>query len=364
MFLAGQVVIVILTPLVLAGLGRVILDRRKLLAWPLDFGLKLGDKRLFGSGKTWGGLIILTTLSWFFGWILANSTNLEQFNLTQNYGLWLGLTYTCGEIINSFIKRRLAIEPNTNAHGWKAGIQYFFDQVDSVLSICILLLFWQVPFWWLLLPTGFLTHCLIDILNHGLGSKKYTDKHGLFAFYQLLAYGFFKITLGSWITGPRECLPKNHNKIITSNHPFFADSLILLASLTPSDFLRLVPFRFLVSRNYMRGLLGFWIWLTGGYSDRWKLFEDRPIDKSVKFLQDDYNLLMLYEGRFSQAKKESGLLKKGILKIASKAGAGVYAFRLNPSLIGWKVTYQGKLDDSEPMEISQLNDLVYNQSHT
>ena len=87
-------------------------------ATPVDFGFQLRDQRpLFGESKTWRGLlsaILLTTpaamlLSFDLGW-----------------GLLLGALAMGGDLLSSFIKRRLGLAPSERA--------WLLDQVpESVL---------------------------------------------------------------------------------------------------------------------------------------------------------------------------------------------------------------------------------------
>ena len=86
-------------------------------AWPLDAGLLLADGHpLFGASKTLRGLIAAlgctTLLAWLFGW-----------------HPWLGLLFAAmamlGDLLASFIKRRLAIP----ASGMAPGL----DQIPEAL---------------------------------------------------------------------------------------------------------------------------------------------------------------------------------------------------------------------------------------
>jgi CDP-2,3-bis-(O-geranylgeranyl)-sn-glycerol synthase len=78
-------------------------------AWPLDAGLRLADGRpLFGTSKTWRGLIAAllctTLLAWLIGW-----------------SPWLGLLFASmsmlGDLFASFLKRRFAIPSGGMAPG-------------------------------------------------------------------------------------------------------------------------------------------------------------------------------------------------------------------------------------------------------
>ena len=94
---------------------------------PIDGGKTLRDgKRVFGDNKTWKG---------FFGMIATTSVSAwlfwrGAFPLSFLRGAWLGLAYVLFELPNSFVKRRLDIQPGKNG----CAIQTFFDQTDSVIG--------------------------------------------------------------------------------------------------------------------------------------------------------------------------------------------------------------------------------------
>ena len=86
-------------------------------AWPLDAGLLLADGRpLFGSSKTLRGLIAAlgctTLLAWLIGW-------------PPLLGLLFAAMAMLGDLLASFIKRRLAIP----ASGMAPGL----DQIPEAL---------------------------------------------------------------------------------------------------------------------------------------------------------------------------------------------------------------------------------------
>ncbi len=88
---------------------------------PVDFGKKWRGKRVFGDGKTWKGLIIgviagtLFGLMWFY---LSKSGPLNEvyysvfdFRITDPlFGMYLSLGAMAGDLVNSFIKRRLGMK--------------------------------------------------------------------------------------------------------------------------------------------------------------------------------------------------------------------------------------------------------------
>jgi hypothetical protein len=58
----------------------------------------------------------------------------------------LGLSYTLGELPNSFLKRRMGIEPGITLPGFKGLLFSLYDQTDSVLGgVLCMPLYWTPP---------------------------------------------------------------------------------------------------------------------------------------------------------------------------------------------------------------------------
>jgi CDP-2,3-bis-(O-geranylgeranyl)-sn-glycerol synthase len=85
---------------------RVLGDR---LAWPLDGDARLIDGRpLFGASKTVRGVVLA---------VLATSIVAPLVGLTPGTGALIGLGAMAGDLLSSFIKRRLALKPSSRATG-------------------------------------------------------------------------------------------------------------------------------------------------------------------------------------------------------------------------------------------------------
>ena len=124
-----------------ANMAPVICKNIPFLKYPIDFGKTLGGKPLFGKNKTFRGL--------FFGVLFGVIVAFVQFLLYQNnilvgiaivdYSNWfiigflLGLGAILGDLIESFVKRRLNYDPG------KPFIP--FDQIDFVIGGLILVSF-------------------------------------------------------------------------------------------------------------------------------------------------------------------------------------------------------------------------------
>ena len=78
-------------------------------AWPLDFGLRLGDGyRLFGASKTIRGVF----LGVFITWLTAPLIGVGHW-----LGAGVGALAMTGDLLSSFIKRRMVRPPSSQALG-------------------------------------------------------------------------------------------------------------------------------------------------------------------------------------------------------------------------------------------------------
>ncbi len=77
--------------------------------WPVDFGIKLADGRpVVGPSKTWRGLLAS---------LAATPCTALLLGLPWVVGLTMALAAMLGDLLSSFIKRRLHIEPSGRAWG-------------------------------------------------------------------------------------------------------------------------------------------------------------------------------------------------------------------------------------------------------
>lgn len=98
---------------------------------PVDFGKKVGGVRLFGNHKTWRGLVFGTLMGGATfclqaqyripGWEIFDYPSMSLW-----FGFALGFGALFGDLVKSFLKRRMGIKPGKP---W-----YFVDQVDYVLG--------------------------------------------------------------------------------------------------------------------------------------------------------------------------------------------------------------------------------------
>ncbi|WP_455207662.1 CDP-archaeol synthase [Kaarinaea lacus] len=102
-------------------LSRFILGDR--LMFPVDFFANFFDgRRLFGNSKTWIGLASIPVFSVAAAWSLG---------LAMEVGVMVGIGVMAGDLLSSFIKRRLGMQESSMALG--------IDQIpESLLPLLLL----------------------------------------------------------------------------------------------------------------------------------------------------------------------------------------------------------------------------------
>lgn len=184
---------VTLLPTIIAGIFNMIfckLSILKKLQYPIDGNKNFIDgKRIFGDNKTWKGLLgyivfnICTSILWG---LICNSVNLNSYNFFYVYhentvvynlliGLLLGLSYSLFELPNSFLKRRLDIEPGKTTKGFKKIFFIVLDQADSIFGCCLVVaIFYKMSFGFYLLYVliGTVTHIVLNILLYFMKLRK------------------------------------------------------------------------------------------------------------------------------------------------------------------------------------------------
>ena len=112
-----------------------VFTRKILLRWstPVDFNFKFLGKPLFGSHKTWKGLILGIIVAIIVALIQSRfKTGLEIYDYSSPilFGFLMGFGALFGDLVKSFAKRRIGI---------KSGAKWIpFDQLDFVIGALIL----------------------------------------------------------------------------------------------------------------------------------------------------------------------------------------------------------------------------------
>lgn len=153
-------------------------------AIPIDGGLTWRGTRLLGDNKTIRGFVVMVpAVAGVFAllsasvpgapgdaglWALAPASYAAL-------GAWAGFGFMAGELPNSFVKRRLGIEPGAGSRGanaspWQLGA----DRLDSGIGMLLALSLvvptpWQT--WLLVLAIGPFIHWAFSVLLFRLGIK-------------------------------------------------------------------------------------------------------------------------------------------------------------------------------------------------
>ncbi|MBK5939095.1 CDP-archaeol synthase [Halochromatium roseum] len=120
-------------------------------AWPVDGGWRLANGQpLLGPSKTWRGLAaaLLATplLAWLIGW-------------PAELGVAIAGAAMIGDLLASFLKRRLGLASTTNAPG--------LDQIPEALFPALVASLWLNLDWWdltLVVLTFLISHLLLTQL--------------------------------------------------------------------------------------------------------------------------------------------------------------------------------------------------------
>jgi len=166
-----------------AGLRLGVLPR--LARVPLDGGVNLRGRRLFGENKTLRGVVLMTGATMACAWLQALAagpaawarelTVVEFARLHPlAWGALLGLGYIAGELPNSLVKRQLDIAPGGRAPGRLGWLFWLVDQVDSMAGVLVFMAVVWVPSLemvaWLFLIT-IIVHPLVALVMFALGLK-------------------------------------------------------------------------------------------------------------------------------------------------------------------------------------------------
>ena len=164
-------------------------DWLKSLKTPIDRGATLGGKPLFGANKTWRGLIVVATGATVMAavqgyWLHRYPTvaSWEYFNYGEIqpivFGVLYGLSAMLAELPNSFVKRRLDIQPGQAGSGFWLTVFYVVDQVDLLIGVWVVLAFYMNFDWslmWKPLSISFALiffgHQLVTVIGYFLGMR-------------------------------------------------------------------------------------------------------------------------------------------------------------------------------------------------
>lgn len=149
---------------------------------PIDAGKNWKDgQRIFGDNKTWIGFVSMVVFCMIFqilcGWVCnycawngindlyRNHSNTVLFNAL--FGACVGFIYMLCELPNSFLKRRIRIEPGRTGSGLVGIVFFLIDQIDSLVGVMLSLLLVaniSIQKYFAYVLVGALTHIGINLL--------------------------------------------------------------------------------------------------------------------------------------------------------------------------------------------------------
>jgi len=172
---------------VIAGIAQTVwftTEWSRALAFPLDGGMTLRGRRLFGENKTARGFVVMvpaTAIAFVMVALVAASgapAAVGLWDLTPlgyaALGAWAGFGFMAGELPNSLVKRQLGIEPGRASHGLALAAQFVADRLDSGIGMLAAVSVavptsWRI--WTLVLVLGPAIHWAFSVAMFKLGIK-------------------------------------------------------------------------------------------------------------------------------------------------------------------------------------------------
>jgi len=174
----------LILPIFFSGLTLILCMKKRWLQSldvPLDGGIQLSGQPLIGKSKSVRSLVVYlvvaTAVTFLLNWSVE-STNLVSPVYRNNpylLGPLITLFYLAGEVLNSFVKRRLGIISSGQARSKLASlIQAFFDNADGILVCGLVFTYFQVSqeVLWTAFVLAFVIHLSTDMLMRRLRLKR------------------------------------------------------------------------------------------------------------------------------------------------------------------------------------------------
>jgi CDP-diglyceride synthetase len=156
-------------------------------AIPVDGGMCVRGRRLFGDNKTIRGFVVMIPAAAIAFWGLSSVLSIafpgilpELWSLSRGgylaLGAWAGFGFMAGELPNSFVKRQLDIAPGRPATSKMGAIMSFAgDRLDSILGMLLAISLaaptpWRT--WVFVLVIGPGIHLAFSVLLYRLGVKE------------------------------------------------------------------------------------------------------------------------------------------------------------------------------------------------
>lgn len=121
-------------------------------AVPIDRGIRIRGRPLFGANKTYRGVLAVAVGSAIGYSLQALFPTLQptvwgdlSFAEVAAVGVSIGAAAMLSELPNSLLKRQLAIPPGAPAAGPAAVLFYVFDQIDFLVGAWLVVWIWVPP---------------------------------------------------------------------------------------------------------------------------------------------------------------------------------------------------------------------------
>jgi hypothetical protein len=156
------------------------------LMMPVDGGLRIRGRRIFGDNKTVRGFVVMVPAAAVAFWAMFSVLTTVSSNISETLwplssagylvlGAWAGFGFMVGELPNSFVKRQLDIAPGQPARSRTgAVVSFVVDRLDSILGMLIaisLAVPTQWKTWLFVLAIGPAIHLAFSVLLYRLGVK-------------------------------------------------------------------------------------------------------------------------------------------------------------------------------------------------
>lgn len=164
-------------PGALANMMPVFVQRIPFLAAPVDFGKSWRGKRIFGDHKTFrgfffgilGAIVVAYIQSVFYQYPAIQAISFIDFSETNVvvFGFLMGFGVLFGDLVKSFFKRRVNIEPGKSWFPW--------DQLDLIIGALVFVSLIKIPSWQMIvffIVAGPLLHLGFNYLGYVLKIKK------------------------------------------------------------------------------------------------------------------------------------------------------------------------------------------------
>jgi hypothetical protein len=132
-------------PVVLSGICQILFLKKRWLRSlyiPIDANKHFRGQPIFGRNKTWLGFTIMGvvtsvsgSLLWLTSDLFRSLVNIPTLTLALFSFFMIGISYSLGELPNSFVKRRLRIPPGNLPSNSARKVFEVVDLIDGIILV-------------------------------------------------------------------------------------------------------------------------------------------------------------------------------------------------------------------------------------